>query len=135
MFFFFFSSRRRQTRCALVTGVQTCALPIYAFPWIERDIGIDFDDRWGMPKVDEATMRSTHPKVFFGGDAAFGPKNLIWAVAHGHEAAVSIHASLEGGYPAVRPAPMLAIVRQTMRIHEWSYDTHIAHHTRPKGTP
>src|SRR3546814_18599406 len=48
-----------------------------AFPWIERDIGIDFDDRWGMPKVDEATMRSTHPKVFFGGDAAFGPKNII----------------------------------------------------------
>src|SRR3546814_16229934 len=75
MFFFFFSSRRRQTRCALVTGVQTCALPIYAFPWIERDIGIDFDDRWGMPKVDEATMRSTPPKVFFGGDAAFGPKH------------------------------------------------------------
>src|SRR3546814_10553641 len=60
-----------------------------AFPWIERDIGIDFDDRWGMPKVDEATMRSTHPQVFFGGDAAFGPKNIIWVVAHGHEAAVS----------------------------------------------
>src|SRR6185437_3950973 len=61
-----------------------------AFPWIERDIGIEFDDRWDMPKVDETTMASTHPKVFFGGDAAFGPKNIIWAVAHGHEAAVSI---------------------------------------------
>src|SRR5215472_2993303 len=61
-----------------------------AFPWIERDIGIEFD-KWDMPVVDEATMGSTHPKVFFGGDAAFGPKNIIWAVAHGHQAAVSIH--------------------------------------------
>ncbi|HWU25742.1 MAG TPA: FAD-dependent oxidoreductase, partial [Rhizomicrobium sp.] len=60
-----------------------------AFPWIERDIGIEFD-RWDMPKVDALTMQSTHPKIFFGGDAAFGPKNIIWAVAHGHEAAVSI---------------------------------------------
>ena len=60
-----------------------------AFPWIERDIGIEFD-QWDMPKVDAKTMASTHPKVFFGGDAAFGPKNIIWAVAHGHEAAVSI---------------------------------------------
>ena len=57
-----------------------------AFPWIERDIGIEFD-RWDMPKVDPVTMQSTNPKVFFGGDAAFGPKNIIWAVAHGHEAA------------------------------------------------
>ena len=60
-----------------------------AFPWIERDIGIEFD-RWDMPKVDAKTMQSTNPKVFFGGDAAFGPKNIIWAVAHGHEAAISI---------------------------------------------
>src|SRR4051794_41106612 len=60
-----------------------------AFPWIERDIGIEFD-KWGMPTVDPKTMRSSHPKVFFGGDSAFGPKNIIWAVAHGHEAAVSI---------------------------------------------
>ena len=60
-----------------------------AFPWIERDIGIEFD-RWDMPKVNAKTMQSTNPKVFFGGDAAFGPKNIIWAVAHGHEAAVSI---------------------------------------------
>ncbi|HJW42442.1 MAG TPA: FAD-dependent oxidoreductase, partial [Rhizomicrobium sp.] len=58
-----------------------------AFPWIERDIGIAFDDKWDMPKVDEITYQSTNPKVFFGGDAAFGPKNIIWAVAHGHEAA------------------------------------------------
>jgi NADPH-dependent glutamate synthase beta subunit-like oxidoreductase len=60
-----------------------------AFPWIERDIGIEFDE-WGLPVLDEHTMQSTHPKVFFGGDAAFGPKNIIWAVAQGHEAAVSI---------------------------------------------
>ena len=60
-----------------------------AFPWIERDCGIEFD-KWNMPKVDPKTMASTNPKVFFGGDAAFGPKNIIWAVAHGHEAAISI---------------------------------------------
>ena len=60
-----------------------------AFPWIERDIGIEFD-KWDMPKVDPTTFGSTNPKVFFGGDAAFGPKNIIWAVAHGHEAALSI---------------------------------------------
>ena len=60
-----------------------------AFPWIERDIGIEFD-KWDMPKVDPKTMASTNPKVFFGGDAAFGPKNIIWAVAHGHDAALSI---------------------------------------------
>ena len=60
-----------------------------AFPWIERDIGIEFD-KWDMPKVDPTTMASTNPKVFFGGDSAFGPKNIIWAVAHGHEAAISI---------------------------------------------
>ena len=97
-----------------------------AFPWIERDIGLDFDDRWDMPKVDETTMRSTHPKVFFGGDAAFGPKNIIWAVAHGHEAAVSIHTFLDGGDPAVRPAPAVDIVSQKMGIHEWSYDNDVA---------
>src|SRR5213079_2015509 len=60
-----------------------------AFPWIERDAGITFDE-WGKPKVDALTMQSTNPKIFFGGDAAFGPKNIIWAVAHGHEAAISI---------------------------------------------
>ena len=97
-----------------------------AFPWIERDIGIEFDERWDMPKVDEATMRSTHPKVFFGGDAAFGPKNIIWAVAHGHDAALSIHIALEGGDPAVRPAPGVDIVSQKMGIHEWSYDNDVA---------
>ena len=66
-----------------------------AFPWIERDIGIEFDQS-DMPKVDARTMASTHPRVFFGGDAAFGPKNIIWAVAHGHDAALSIHQLCSG---------------------------------------
>jgi len=97
-----------------------------AFPWIERDIGIEFDARWDMPKVDEKTFASTHPKVFFGGDAAFGPKNIIWAVAHGHEAALSIHKMLSGEDIAARPLPHVEIVSQKMGIHEWSYDNDIS---------
>jgi len=96
-----------------------------AFPWIERDIGIEFD-KWGMPVVDASTMRSTHPKVFFGGDAAFGPKNIIWAVAHGHEAAVSIDKFCNGEDVAERPMPAVDIVSQKMGIHEWIYDNDIA---------
>ncbi len=96
-----------------------------AFPWIERDIGIDFD-KWGMPKVDAVTFRSTHPKVFFGGDAAFGPKNIIWAVAHGHEAAVSIDRLCHGEELTKRPPPMVNLVSQKMGIHEWSYDNEIS---------
>jgi formate dehydrogenase (NADP+) beta subunit len=96
-----------------------------AFPWIERDIGIEFDE-WEMPKVDPATMRSTHPKVFFGGDAAFGPKNIIWAVAHGHEAAVSIDLLCHGEDVNVRPRPRTNLYSQKMGIHEWSYDNDIS---------
>src|SRR6478609_6430835 len=96
-----------------------------AFPWIERDIGIEFD-KWDMPKVDPKSMASTNPKVFFGGDAAFGPKNIIWAVAHGHEAAVSIDEYLSGEDINDRPAPAVEIVSQKMGIHEWSYDNDIA---------
>jgi NADPH-dependent glutamate synthase beta subunit-like oxidoreductase len=96
-----------------------------AFPWIERDIGIAFDSA-GMPKVDPATMGSTHPKVFFGGDAAFGPKNIIWAVAHGHEAAVSIDKLCNGEDVHDRPAPAVSVISQKMGIHEWSYDNEIA---------
>jgi formate dehydrogenase beta subunit len=96
-----------------------------AFPWIERDIGIAFD-KWDMPKVDPTTMASTHPKVFFGGDAAFGPKNIIWAVAHGHEAALSIDKICRGEDISDRPVPMVDIVSQKMGIHEWSYDNDIA---------
>ena len=96
-----------------------------AFPWIERGIGIEFDDS-GMPKVDERTMRSTHPKIFFGGDSAFGPKNIIWAVAHGHEAAVSIDKLCNDEDIAYRPRPAVEIISQKMGIHEWSYDNDIA---------
>jgi NADPH-dependent glutamate synthase beta subunit-like oxidoreductase len=97
-----------------------------SFPWIERDIGLEFDDKWDMPKVDEKTFASTHPKVFFGGDAAFGPKNIIWAVAHGHEAAVSIDKMLSGEDMTDRPLPAVEMVSQKMGIHEWSYDNDIA---------
>jgi formate dehydrogenase (NADP+) beta subunit len=96
-----------------------------AFPWIDRDVGIEFDE-WGMPKVDERTMRSSHPQVFFGGDAAFGPKNIIWAVAHGHEAAVSIDKLCNDEDIAHRPMPAVEIISQKMGIHEWSYDNDIA---------
>ena len=96
-----------------------------AFPWIERDIGIEFDER-GMPLVDKLTLRSTHPKVFFGGDAALGPKNIIWAVAHGHDAAISIDKLLNGEDPRNRPAPHVNLVSQKMGIHEWSYDNDVS---------
>ena len=96
-----------------------------AFPWIERDIGIEFD-RWGMPKVDRTTMQATNPKVFFGGDSAFGPKNIIWAVAHGHEAAISIDTFCRGESVAVRPPPMVTLASQKMGIHEWSYDNEVS---------
>jgi NADPH-dependent glutamate synthase beta subunit-like oxidoreductase/ferredoxin len=100
-----------------------------AFPWIERDIGIEFD-KWDMPVVSDVTFGSTNPKVFFGGDSAFGPKNIIWAVAHGHEAAVSIHKLLCGEDPADRPAPGVTLVSQKMGIHEWSYDNDISNDLR-----
>src|SRR6266849_1611037 len=92
-----------------------------AFPWIEADAGVEFD-KWGLPKLNEQTFQSTEPKVFFGGDAAFGPKNIIWAAAHGHDAAISIHKMLLGENPEERPAPGVNIVSQKMGIHEWSYD-------------
>jgi ferredoxin len=95
-----------------------------AFPWIERDIGVAFD-KWNMPVVDPATMASTHEKVFFGGDAAFGPKNIIWAVAHGHDAALSIHRMLSGEDITERPLPDVTVSSQKMGIHEWSYDNEI----------
>jgi NADPH-dependent glutamate synthase beta subunit-like oxidoreductase/ferredoxin len=96
-----------------------------AFPWIEPEAGIEFD-RWGLPKLDPATMQSTNPRVFFGGDSAFGPKNIIWAVAHGHDAAVSIDKFCHGEDLKERPDPMVNLVSQKMGIHEWSYDNAIA---------
>ncbi len=87
--------------------------------------GIEFD-KWDMPKVDPKTMASTNPKVFFGGDAAFGPKNIIWAVAHGHDAALSIHKLCSGEDVTERPLPEVIISSQKMGIHEWSYDNDIS---------
>jgi NADPH-dependent glutamate synthase beta subunit-like oxidoreductase/ferredoxin len=100
-----------------------------AFPWIERDIGMKFD-RWEMPVVDTRTMQSSIPNVFFGGDAAFGPKNIIWAVAHGHEAAISIDKFLHGEDVSKRPPPDVALISQKMGIHEWSYDNDISNDLR-----
>jgi formate dehydrogenase (NADP+) beta subunit len=100
-----------------------------AFPWIERGIGIEFD-RWDMPKVDPKTLQSTLPRVFFGGDAAFGPKNIIWAVAHGHDAAISIDKLCNGEDVGDRPPPGVTLVSQKMGIHEWSYDNDISNDVR-----
>ncbi|MEX0851866.1 MAG: FAD-dependent oxidoreductase [Bauldia sp.] len=102
-----------------------------AFPWIERDIGIEFD-RWGMPKVDPVTYQSTAANVFFGGDSAFGPKNIIWAVAHGHEAAISIDKLCRGESVGERPPPHVTLMSQKMGIHEWSYDNDISLDERKK---
>ena len=96
-----------------------------AFPWIERDVGLDFDE-WGMPVVNETTLQSTNDKVFFGGDAAFGPKNIIWAVAHGHDAAISIDHFCRGNDVRLRPPPGVLVSSQKMGIHEWSYDNDIS---------
>jgi formate dehydrogenase (NADP+) beta subunit len=91
-----------------------------AFPWIERDLGIDFD-KWSVPKVDAKTFQSTRPGVFFGGDAAFGPKNIIWAVEHGHQAATSIHQYVQGKSVTDRPASTVQLQSSKMGVHEWAY--------------
>jgi NADPH-dependent glutamate synthase beta subunit-like oxidoreductase len=102
-----------------------------SFPWIERDIGIEFD-KWDMPVLDPLTLQSSRPDVFFGGDAALGPKNIIWAVAHGHEAAISIDRLCHGENVSDRPPPTVNILSQKMGIHEWSYDNQIAPEARFK---
>ncbi len=100
-----------------------------AFPWVERDLGIEFDN-WDMPVVDKATFQSTNPRVFFGGDAAFGPENVITAVAHGHQAAISIDLFCKAEPVSNRPAPMTNLLSQKMGIHEWSYDNQIENDKR-----
>ncbi|TMH36461.1 MAG: 4Fe-4S dicluster domain-containing protein [Betaproteobacteria bacterium] len=100
-----------------------------AFPWIERDAGVEFD-KHGMPVLDKTTLQSTHPRVFFGGDSAFGPKNIIWAVAHGHEAAISIDRLCRGEDLRRRPPPTVNLVSQKMGIHEWSYDNDVSNDRR-----
>ncbi len=102
-----------------------------AFPWIERDAGIAFDKQ-GLPVLDQTTFQSSVPNVLFGGDSAFGPKNIIWAVAHGHDAAVSIDKLLNREDPNERPAPGVSLMSQKMGIHEWSYDSEIHPDTRYK---
>ena len=100
-----------------------------SFPWIERDSGVEFDKN-GLPKLDAKTFQSSTPNVFFGGDSAFGPKNIIWAVAHGHDAAISIDKLLNEEDIKQRPAPGMSMMSQKMGIHEWSYDNEIANDQR-----
>ncbi len=102
-----------------------------AFPWIEPDSGIRFD-KWGLPVLGRESFQSSLPHVFFGGDAALGPKNIITAVAHGHEAAVSIDRFLHGEDVARRPAPATNLMSQKMGIHEWSFDNDVSQATRFK---
>ena len=103
-----------------------------SFPWIERDIGVEFD-KWEMPVVDKTTFQTTHPKVFIGGDAAFGPENVITAVAHGHQAAISIDLVCKGkDLHADRLPPYVNLISQKMGIHEWAYDSEIDEYDRLK---
>jgi len=95
-----------------------------AFPWIERDLGIEFG-KWEIPVVDPVTFQSTNPRVFFGGDAAFGPKNVITAVAHGHQAAISIDLFCQKQNLRERPAPTVNLFHQKMGIHEWMFDSYV----------
>jgi NADPH-dependent glutamate synthase beta chain and related oxidoreductases len=102
-----------------------------AFPWVERDLGLEFD-RWEQPVLDKDTFQSTLPHVFFGGDAALGPKNVITAVAQGHQAAVSIDLFLSGKDLHDRPSPRTNLIHQKMGIHEWMYDSSVASDLRYK---
>ncbi len=104
-----------------------------AFPWIERDIGIEFD-KWDVPKVDKKTFQCTRPGVFFGGDAAWGPENIIWAVRHGHEAAISIHNHCHGVDLADRPAQGMNLLSTKMGLHEWAYSNDYNSARRQKMT-
>jgi len=102
-----------------------------AFPWIEPQCGIHFD-RWGLPVLGEGTFQSSLAQVFFGGDAAFGPKNIITAVAQGHEAAVSIDRYLQGEDVRKRPPALTHLLSQKMGIHEWSYHNDVSNDARSK---
>jgi ferredoxin len=104
-----------------------------AFPWIERDMGIEFG-KWDMPVVDRTTFMSSLPGVFFGGDAAFGPANIIWAVEHGHQAAISIHNYCQGIPLTDRPAHSMALTSTKMGLHEWAYSNNYNPAMRQKMT-
>ena len=105
-----------------------------AFPWIERDMGLEFDKKRDMPVVDKVTHMSTRPGVFFGGDAAFGPANIIWAVEHGHQAAISIHQYCEGRPVTERPPQGQTLTSTKMGLHEWAYSNNYDPSIRQKMT-
>jgi formate dehydrogenase (NADP+) beta subunit len=117
-------------RTKLVASGETVTIPCddvlmaigqeNAFTWIERDLGLTFNE-WNMPEVDKVTFMSSRPGVFFGGDSAWGPNNIIWAVSHGHQAAISMDAYCQGRTITERPAPGATLISQKMGIHEWSY--------------
>jgi len=102
-----------------------------SFPWIERNLGLEFD-KWEIPVLNEITFQSTLPQVFFGGDSAFGPKNVITAVAHGHQAAVSIDLFCNDQSLTERPSPYTNLISQKMGIHEWIYDNDVTPDDRYK---
>jgi formate dehydrogenase (NADP+) beta subunit len=115
---------QQETTGRVIIGCDAVVLAIgqdNAFPWIERDMGLDFDKKWDMPVVDKTTFMSTRPGVFFGGDAAFGPANIIWAVEHGHQAAISIHNFCQGVAVSERPAHRMSLTSTKMGLHEWAY--------------
>jgi formate dehydrogenase beta subunit len=117
----------KQTSTVLRTETIPCDAVILAigqdnaFPWIERNLGIEFN-KWDMPVVDSETHQSSNPKVFFGGDAAWGPKNIIWAVAHGHEAAISIDLHCQGKPVTERPPEGMNLLSMKNGLHSWAYD-------------
>ncbi|MCF6300964.1 MAG: FAD-dependent oxidoreductase [Proteobacteria bacterium] len=96
-----------------------------SFPWIERDLGIEFND-WDMPEVDKVTFQTSIEKIFVGGDAAWGPENVITAVAHGHQAAISINKFCQGETTNERPPPGTTLISQKMGFHDWLYDSEIS---------
>jgi len=102
-----------------------------AFPFIERNIGLEFG-KWDMPVVDKTTFMSTRPGVFFGGDAAFGPANIIWAVEHGHQAAISIDQYCHGKPVTERPGQQMTLTSTKMGLHQWAYSNNYDHATRQK---
>jgi formate dehydrogenase (NADP+) beta subunit len=129
----------RQKSRTLETVMVPCDVVILAigqdnaFPWIERDIGIEFGE-WDMPVVDRTTFMSSMPGVFFGGDAAWGPENIIWAVEHGHQAAISIHQYCDGVSVADRPARGMNLLSEKMGLHQWSYSNAYSAAARAKMT-
>jgi NADPH-dependent glutamate synthase beta subunit-like oxidoreductase len=124
----------QETIGRVILGCDSVVLAIgqdNAFPWIERDIGLEFG-KWDMPVVDKETFMSTREGVFFGGDSAFGPANIIWAVEHGHQAAISIHQFCQGQPITERPPKGQTLATTKMGLHEWAYSNNFDPATRQK---